>query len=219
MLSEKLKSLRKQHNMTQADVAEIVGVSQQAVGKWERGIASPDYDALAKLAKRFNVSADYLIGLQSKEMAEKVEDVKLYLLRHEGITLDTGNDLQSLKRVPIIGTIACGSPILAEQNISGYTCCTDFSADFALVAKGDSMINRRIHDGDLVFIKSQPDVEDGDVTAVLIDGEATLKIIRRTDDAVMLLPANDKYPPMVFHKQDVDSFRVLGKAIGFQGRL
>ena len=117
--------------------------------------------------------------------------------------------------VPIVGTIAAGTPILAEENIEGYAPLQDKKADFALTVKGDSMIGDNIHPGDIVFIKQQPTVEIGEIAAVLIDGDATLKHFYRDGDSVTLVSSNTKYKPMVYHKGDCDEFRILGKAVAY----
>ena len=117
--------------------------------------------------------------------------------------------------VPIVGTIAAGTPILAEENIEGYAPLQDRHADFALTIKGDSMIGDNIHPGDIVFIKQQPTIEIGEIAAVLIDGEATLKHFYRDGDAVTLVSSNTKYKPMIYHKGDCDDIRILGKAIAY----
>ena len=117
--------------------------------------------------------------------------------------------------VPIVGTIAAGTPILAEENIEGYAPLQDKKADFALTVKGDSMIGDNIHPGDIVFIKQQPTVEIGEIAAVLIDGDATLKHFYRDGDSVTLVSSNTKYKPMIYHKGDCDEFRILGKAVAY----
>ena len=117
--------------------------------------------------------------------------------------------------VPIVGTIAAGTPILAEENIEGYAPLQDRHADFALTIKGDSMIGDNIHPGDIVFIKQQPTIEIGEIAAVLIDGDATLKHFYRDGDSVTLVSSNPKYKPMVYHKGDCDEFRILGKAVAY----
>lgn len=124
--------------------------------------------------------------------------------------------------VPVIGTIACGSPVLAEQNIEDYEPCPDYvSADFALHCKGDSMINARINDGDTVFIRKQPDVENGEIAAVeILDGEgyeecceATLKRFYRHGNTITLNAENPKYPPFVFVGDEINNVKIIGKAV------
>ncbi len=118
--------------------------------------------------------------------------------------------------VPLIGSIACGSPITAEENIEDYiNVPAGCGADFALRCKGDSMINARICDGDIVFIRSQPTCENGEIAAVLVGDEATLKRVYKYPDAVTLMPENSAYPPLVYRNSELNDIRILGKAVGF----
>ena len=122
-------------------------------------------------------------------------------------------------KLPIIGEIACGSPIFATENIDGYASpCYGVSADFCLLAKGDSMIGARIYDGDLVFIKKQPRVENGEIAAVLIDDRATLKrvYLYPQESKLVLAPENPKYKPLVFVGEELLEIQILGKAVAFQ---
>ena len=128
--------------------------------------------------------------------------------------------LPKTKRVPLLGTIACGEPILAEENLDGYVAMADeVEADFALRCRGDSMVNARILDGDLVFIRQQPDVENGEIAAVLIGDEATLKRVYKYPEQVVLQPENPKYPPLVYSGEQLQDFRILGKAVAFLSKV
>ena len=124
-------------------------------------------------------------------------------------------------RVPVLGTIACGKPILAQENHEDMVGVPDdIHADFCLRCQGDSMINARIYDGDIVFIRQQPSVENGEIAAVLIDdtadvAETTLKRVYIYDSKVMLVAENPQYPPMSFEKEEMNSVRILGKAVAF----
>lgn len=123
----------------------------------------------------------------------------------------------SVHDVPRLGRIACGEPITAEENIEGYDAVPDYvKADFTLVCKGDSMINARIYDGDVVCISQKAEVHSGDIAAVLVDGdEATLKRIRIFEDHIVLEPENPTYRPMTFWDADMNRIRVIGKATHF----
>ena len=126
-----------------------------------------------------------------------------------------------MKKVPLIGSIACGEPILAEENIEGFlTMPGDVGADFCLRCKGDSMINARIFDGDIVYIRQQPQVEDGEIAAVMVgDDEATLKRVRLFSDHIILEPENPQYRAKSFWDADMAQVRVLGKAVAFVGTI
>lgn len=124
--------------------------------------------------------------------------------------------LPKIKKVPLLGSIACGEPILAEQNIEDYIDIESaITADFALRCKGDSMIGARISDGDIVFIRQQPDVDDGEIAAVLIENEATLKRVFKIGSRLQLRAENISYPPMEFEGAQLSNVRILGKAVGF----
>ena len=121
-----------------------------------------------------------------------------------------------MRKIPLVGTIACGEPILAEENIEEYVGIPKhIKADFALICKGDSMINARIFDGDVVYIRQQDTVENGEIAAVLIDNEATLKRVRLFDDHISLEPENPMYKPFVYWNEEMNSVRILGKAVAF----
>ena len=124
------------------------------------------------------------------------------------------------KKIPLLGKIACGKPIMSEEIFDGYVQCNgNVHADFCLRAEGDSMIGARIYDGDIVFIKQQPEVENGEIAAVSIDDAVTLKRVYFGDDYVELKPENPTYKPLRFNKTEVEQFRIIGKAIAFQGDI
>ena len=128
--------------------------------------------------------------------------------------------MPELRTIPLIGTIACGEPILAEENLEGQAFCPEnVSADFALRCKGDSMINARIFDGDIVYIRQQDTVEDGQIAAVLIDEEATLKRVHFFPDRIVLEAANPLYPPIVRWGEDMAQVRIIGKAVAFTSTI
>lgn len=126
------------------------------------------------------------------------------------------------RTVPLLGSIACGEPILAEPDFSSYTVVgTQLECDFALRCEGDSMIDARIYDGDIVFIHQQDYVDDGTVAAVLIDDEATLKrVYHLADGRIELRAANARYAPIIIGgANETRSLRILGKAIAFQSNV
>ena len=124
--------------------------------------------------------------------------------------------MPEMRKIPLVGTIACGTPILADQNIEEYVSIPkNIAADFALTCKGDSMINARIFDGDVVYIRQQQTVENGEIAAVLIDNEATLKRVQLFDDHIILQPENPMYKPLVFWGEEMNTVRILGKAVAF----
>lgn len=203
ILSENIKYLRNKAGITQQELAEMVNYhSPSAVQKWESGIAEPRLGTLRMLANIFNVLSDDMDRIDLRRRDEE------NIFNFPNIT-----PLPQTKTIPIIGTIACGTPILAEQNYEGFTESPVKNADFCLICKGDSMINAGIHDGDLVYIKEVPEVENGKIAAVLIDGEATLKRVYRFPDRLLLQPANPSYPDQIY--TEINDIKILGLAVAF----
>lgn len=202
----RLKQLREEHNMSQAVLARILGISQSSVGMWESGRTKPDNKHLNELAKLFNVSMDFLVGISNQK--NNIPDI------------DNLIPLPETTPVPLIGTIACGTPIYAEQNIEAYLNVPECAhGSFALRCKGDSMINARIFDGDIVILRRQEDVEDGEIAAVLIDCEATLKRVRHLPGKLVLSPCNPLYDDIILKGEELDSVRILGKAVYFMSEV
>ena len=201
MLSERLKQLRKQNNLTQKQFAEIFSIASGTIAMWETNKRKPDFDTLTKIADHFNVSVDYLLGKEKK--TPDLSEVSNVI------------SFENFKQIPIIGTIACGEPILAEENYEGYTNVEfNVNADFALRCKGDSM-SPKFLDGDVVLIRQQPIVENGQIAAVLIDSEATLKHVYLSQNEIMLVADNLNYHPLIFTGEDMNRIRILGLAIGY----
>lgn len=201
-MGAKIRDRRKQLGYTIKEVAERAGTSPASLTKWERGdVKTIKSQKLAKLASVLDCSPLWLMGLEEDPlMTPNIEPIP------EG------------KKIPILGEIACGEPILAEENWAGEV-NGPASADFCLRAKGDSMINARIFPGDLVFIKEQPDVENGEIAAVLIDGEATLKRVYKYDGRIELRPENPLYEVIQIEGDAIQDLRILGKAISIMGQI
>lgn len=204
-----LKQRRKELDLTMADVAKAVGVSEATVSRWESGnIANMRRDKIALIADVLKINPAILIF--DEKYADDENSKLVENLKNDIIPIKT-------KKIPLIGEIACGKPIVANHEYEVYVdATTDINADFALKAKGDSMINARIHDGDIVFIRQQPDVENGEIAAVIIDDEATLKRVYKNDNSITLVAENPKYPPLVYTSQDCVNINIIGKAIAFQ---
>ena len=124
--------------------------------------------------------------------------------------------IPATRKIPLLGTIACGEPITAVENVDQYIdVAENIHCTFALRCKGDSMIDARIMDGDVVYIREQPQVENGEIAAVLIDDEATLKRVYLSDGVVQLVACNAKYSPLVYTGAQLETLRILGKAVAF----
>ena len=201
-LSSILRQRRKDLGYTLLQIADAVGVSEATVQRWESGnIKSLRHENLIKLAEILNVTPAYLMGWNT-----------------ESIPLpDNVTPIGRFNKVPLLGEIACGTPILAEQNITDYVDAPGhIRADYALVCHGDSMINAGIRDGDIVYIRQQDMVDNGQIAAVIIDNEeATLKRFHYDGNTVILSPANDTMAPRSFTGEAMNSVRVLGQAVAF----
>lgn len=208
--SEKIKSLRLERGLTLEEVGKRVGVGKSTVRKWETGaIANMRRDKIAKLAEALNTTPGYLMGWEDNPQNET---------RCDSIRLP-GNLIPLPKTnttIPLLGEIACGQPILAEENYSEVVPVPDYvHADFALRCRGDSMVGARILDGDIVYIRQQPDVEDGEIAAVLIGDEATLKRVYKIPGRLQLRPENPSYSVMEYADSELDQVRILGRAVYF----
>lgn len=196
MYSESIRRLRKERGITQMELAEAIGIARSTICMYETGLREPNFETCEAIADYFNC-----------RLSDIIDDY------------DQSNGIfpfPKMNQVPILGEIACGTPIMAEQNVNGYATMPDnVKADFALICKGDSMINARIYDGDIVYIREQPDVENGEIAAVLIGNEATLKRVRKFDDHIVLEPENPMYRPLSYWSCDMNSVRILGKAVAF----
>ena len=203
---QQLKNLRKQKGVTQKDIAEYLGCTVQTVANYENGRRSADYETQLKLAEYFNVSLDYLLrGYGMPNAVSSTEPIATNII-----------PLPTMVELPLLGTIACGEPILAVENVERMVSAPQgINADFALMCKGDSMINARIFDGDVVYIKSQPDVDDGTIAAVLIGEEATLKRVYKYPNKLVLRACNPVYDDLIYTDSELDCIRILGKAVAF----
>ena len=203
MFRLKLKELRENKGLSQYTFADAFGVSQSTVGNWESGVRRPNVETMKRIAAFFDVTVAYLIGEEPKHPADTFENVFAI----------------TKKRFPLLGEIACGEPIFADENRESYVVSgTDMQADFCLRAKGDSMIGARIMDGDIVFIKEMPIVANGEIAAVVIGDEATLKRVYFYPEKakLMLVAENPKYEPLMFEGAELNEIRILGKAVAFQ---
>ena len=205
MIGDNIRALRKAKGMTLDELAAAVGTSKQNIHRYERGIIlnSPS-DKIVAIAEALGTSPSALMGWGEAE--ESFPEV-------------SGISKVTVKRLPILGDIACGKPIYADEEHESYAAASDtLDADFCLRAHGDSMIGARIYDGDIVFIKSQSSVDNGEIAAVIINDEATLKRVYfyPEDEKLILSPENPRYAPLVYIKDELDSIKILGKAVAFQ---
>ena len=204
-VGSRIKEAREAKGLTQEELGRAVRTTKQTIFKYESGIVTNiPLDRLEQIATVLSVSAAFLMGWETNE--DKIPDNII--------------PMPEMKQIPLIGTIACGTPITAEQNVEDLVDIPKhIHADFALRCKGDSMINVRIFDGDIVYIRQQPTVENGEIAAVLIDNEATLKKVRRFPERLILEPANPTFEPLVYIGEEMNNVHILGKAVAFTSMI
>ena len=204
-----LKNLRTSRGITQGELATMLDVSRSTVGMYETGGREPDFETMEAIADIFNVDMDYLMGRSQVERKHPISPPRKEI--PPGF-----QPLPEMAQVPLIGSIACGTPITAEQNIKSYIGVpAAWRADFALECHGDCMAPT-ICDGDVVCIRSQPEVEQGQIAAVRIGEEATLKHCYYQNGVVQLIADNPAVcPPMVYTGPDLEDIEVEGLAVGF----
>ena len=202
-IAENIKRIRLEHGLSQTELGKIAGVSDKAVSTWELGIKVPRMGAVEKMANYFGIAKSAI-----------VDDAPATPAPHpipKGFV-----EVPEMVQVPLIGSIACGTPITAEQNVKSYIGVpAAWHADFALECHGDSMAPT-ICDGDVVCIRSQPEVEQGQIAAVRIGEEATLKHCYYQNGVVQLIADNPSVcPPMVYTGSELEEIVIEGLAVGF----
>ena len=207
----RLKELRLSRDMTMRDAAKQLGLPYTTYVNYEKGLREPNSETLIAFANLYGVSVGYVIG---RTVSSEPYDFLEFENKKNIIPMPNFNT------VPLLGTIACGEPILAAENLEGEVSIPDdIKADFALRCSGDSMIDARILDGDIVYIHQQPTVNNGEIAAVLIGDEATLKKVFISEGTITLLACNSNYQPFVYSGEKLNEIRILGKAVGFTSRI
>ena len=205
-LREVLAKLKTENGLTTELLSARSGVPKGTLNKLLNGeTRNPTGATLKKIADALNCPVELLYNGRPSDFS----------------SLKNGSDFVPIQRraIPMLGEIAAGQPILAQENTELVFCDGSLACDCALTVRGDSMTGARIHDGDLVFIRLQDDVDDGEIAAVVLNDEATLKRVYHIKNGLQLLSENPKYPPMIFTLDECDTIRILGKAVGFQSRL
>jgi len=201
--AHRLKEGMELRNLKQADIVEMTKINKGALSSYLSGKYSPKQDNIYKLALALNVNEAWLMGY----------DVPME--RATSVLPNMPIAIKPTKNIPIVGTVACGNPIYAEENILEYIAvnATD-KVDFALYAEGDSMNACKIDDGDTVFIRSQSIVENGEIALVLVDDSATIKRFYDYGDKIVLRPdsTNPAHKEQVYNKKDYN-LSVQGKVI------
>ena len=213
-LGEIIRSYRENHNYSLADFATRTGYSKTYISMLENNYNPSTKKPIVPTSVTLKKCADAM-NMTLNELVSKLDPDQVIDLVYLSPTPDLDNILAIQKRrFPVLGDVAAGVPIEAQQHIETWvTVDDDFDADYALRVKGDSMIEADINNGDIVFIKQQPDVENGEIAAVYVDGGATLKRVYKDGKGVSLYSANHAYPPMYFTAETCEEFRILGKAV------
>ncbi len=199
MFKLRLKKLRNINKISQTKLSKELGVSQQAVGKWETGRCTPDPQTLATLAGFFNVSTDYLLGIDN-------------IISDNSSKFNNGFSEQL---IPIIGTVRAGYNALAfeEDYGSEYASVKNPEKYFYLIVKGDSM-EPRISDGDLALVHRQETLDNGDLGVVVYaEGNGTLKKFIKRDNAIILQPFNPSYQAEIIMGEDLNNLYIVGKVV------
>lgn len=207
-LGDLIRSFRESHDISQRQFALRCDLSNGYISILEKGINPNTQKPVTPTIPQLKKLADGM-GISLSELFEQVDDMPVDFATNI-------IPMPEMRKIPLLGRIACGAPILAEEHIEEYIDIPkNIHADFALTCQGDSMINARIFDGDIVYIRQQDTVDSGEIAAVLIDNDATLKRIRIFDDHISLEPENPQYRPIVLWGEDMNTVRILGKAVAF----
>ena len=211
--SMRLKEIIARRNIRQVDILNAakpyctkfgIKLEKNDLSQYVNGKVEPGQEKLTILGLALDVSEAWLMGYDvpmERNLSPQIANII---------------PMPEMRKIPLLGNIACGAPILADDHIEEYIDIPKHvRADFALSCKGDSMINARIFNGDVVYIRQQETVDNGEIAAVLIDNEATLKRVRLYEDHISLEPENPQYRPIVLWGEEMNTVRILGKAVAF----
>ena len=203
MFADRLREARKAKRYSQTEVSRMLGVTQQAVGKWETGRSTPDPQTVARLAEILDTTADALLGLQQAPATAPAVGRNAFSRYTESL-------------VPVVGTVRAGYGALAFEEDYGkeYASVKDPQNYFYLVVKGDSM-EPRISDGDLALVRRQSTLDNGDLGVIVfgVDGEGTLKKYLQRGNSVVLQPFNPAYEEVVIKGEELDHLYIAGKVV------
>ena len=204
-IGEQIRYFRRKSGLSMEELARAIGVSRQTIHRYENGtIENIPHAKIDSMARLFGTTGAVLLGYEDPIFSIK------------------GVRPVTKRRVPILGEIACGTPVYADEQVESYAVQGEApDADFCLRARGDSMTGARIYDGDLVFVRACQAVENGEIGVVIIDEEATLKRVYFYPESqkLVLLPENTAYEPLVYIGAELETIKIIGKAVAFQGRL
>ena len=198
---ERIRSRREALGITQTELADALSTTKQNIYKYENGIISNiPSDKIEAMAEVLHTTPAYLMGWEDEEVLPA-----------------NVSRIEPMQKIPLVGQIACGMPILAEQNVEDYVDLPGhIRADFALTCKGESMIGAGIRSGDIVYIRQQEEVENGQIAAVMVGGdEATLKRVYTKPGVVQLVAENPNIAPAVFIGKEAEQIHIIGLAVAY----
>lgn len=206
--AERLTQALDLRGLSAADLSRATGVSEGTISCYKKGKYQAKQNRVYDFARALRVDPAWLMGYDVPMEPQKQA-------APQPTPIPPGfQPMPEMTTVPIVGRIACGTPILAEQNIEGSACVpARWRATFSLVCKGDSM-EPKIHDGDLVAIRKQPEVENGEIAAVRIGEEATLKRVYKREGFLELRPENSNYESIILIGEKMAEATIEGKAVG-----
>lgn len=206
IIIKRLKHIIENSGLSYVELEKKTGISKSALQRYATGSTKKiPVDVIQAISKAVNVSSAWVMGW----------DDNINILPERFMPLPKTN------KIPRLGVISCGDPINSEENFDGYDDVPEhIVCDFTLKCEGDSMTGARINDGDIVYIRQQSTVENGQIAAALIDGtEKLLKRVYINDDSIILQAENPAYPPRVFSKEDMNRVSIIGRAVGFTSVL
>lgn len=213
-ITENIKNAIDEKKLSYSELSKSTGIPKSTLQRYATGTTKKiPIIAINKIEAALGVKKGTLMGWDSSSVSQSNGTSSLF---------DTYDDIVPIKtkKIPLLGEIACGEPIVANREYEVYVDATiNIHADYAVKARGDSMINARIFDGDIVFIREQPDVEDGEIAAVIIEDEITLKRVYKEENRLELKAENPRIKPLIYRGEELNHIRILGKAIAFQSDI
>lgn len=201
VMAQNIQRQMDDRGLTRNDFCNILSVPYTTLTDWVTAKKYPRIDKIEQMANYFGINKADLVEEHVDKAYSNIYPVEK-------------------KKVPMLGEIACGTPIYCNEDRESYVMVgADLPVDFCLVCRGDSMIDARVYDGDIVFVQKDAYISDGDIVVAVIEDEATLKRIYRQPGKLTLAPANFKYAPVTFVGGEIDDIHILGKAIAFQSDL
>ena len=197
--------------MKAADLSKKTKVAEGTISCYINGRYEAKQNRVQVFAEALDVNPAWLMGYDVPMEAERSQPAPPPPPIPKGF-----EPMPKMKKIPLVGSIACGTPILAQQNIEKIVDVPEnIRCDFSLICHGDSMEGAGIHDRDVVYIRIQPEVENGEIAAVRIGEEATLKRVYYQNGTLTLMPANAAYAPMVYTGPELNNVQIAGKAVGW----